>query len=95
MTVELQIPDEPHEKLCDLAAQQQKPLVDFLTASLAEYVRSAEDFAELTRRAKRTNPADWDALLAKVPDVPPMPGDELPEGYELIDRLPSNRPHTK
>ena len=84
MTVELQIPDELYEKLSDLAAQQQQPLVEFLAASLAEYVRSAEDFAELTRRARRSNPADWEALLAKVPDVPPMPGDELPQGYEPI-----------
>jgi len=28
-------------------------------------------------RALRANPVDFDALLDKVPDVPPIPGDEL------------------
>jgi hypothetical protein len=28
-------------------------------------------------RPRHANPADFDALLDKVPDVPPIPGDEL------------------
>jgi hypothetical protein len=32
-------------------------------------------------RAARGNLADFDRILANVPDVPPMPGDELPPGY--------------
>ena len=37
---------------------------------------------DMAARAKRANLADFDRIMAKVPDVPPMPGDELPEGYQ-------------
>ena len=32
---------------------------------------------DMETRARRANPADFDALLDKVPDVPPILGDEL------------------
>ena len=37
--------------------------------------------AEISDRAARGNRADFDRFLARVPDVPPMSGDELPPGY--------------
>jgi hypothetical protein len=36
---------------------------------------------DIAIRAACGNLADFDRILAKVPDVPPMPGDELPPGY--------------
>lgn len=36
-----------------------------------------ESFAELERRAKRGNMDKFRADMAKVPNVQPMPGDEL------------------
>jgi hypothetical protein len=38
-----------------------------------------EDY--LAQRAKRASRKRFDAALAKVPRVPPVPGDELPPGY--------------
>lgn len=32
---------------------------------------------DMETRARRAIPADFDALLDKVPEVPPIPGDEL------------------
>jgi hypothetical protein len=32
-------------------------------------------------RAKRADLAEFDRIMAKVPKVPPIPGDELPPGY--------------
>jgi hypothetical protein len=32
-------------------------------------------------RAKRANLAEFDRIMDKVPEVPPLPGDELPPGY--------------
>ena len=32
---------------------------------------------DMETRARRANPSDFDTLLDKVPDVPPLPGDEL------------------
>ena len=37
---------------------------------------------DMVTRAKRANLVDFDRIMAKVPDVPPLPGDELPEGYQ-------------
>jgi hypothetical protein len=36
----------------------------------------------MATRAKRADAATFDRIMARVPDVPPMPGDELPEGYQ-------------
>jgi len=43
---------------------------------------------DIETRAKRANLEDFDRIMAKVPNVPPMPGDELPEGYEAIRPKP-------
>jgi hypothetical protein len=32
-------------------------------------------------RAKRANLAEFDRIMSKVPNVAPIPGDELPPGY--------------
>ncbi len=37
---------------------------------------------DMATRAKRADFAKFDRIMSRVPDVPPMPGDELPEGYE-------------
>jgi hypothetical protein len=36
----------------------------------------------MATRAKRADFAKFDRIMSRVPDVPPMPGDELPEGYQ-------------
>lgn len=49
----------------------------------AELLRQTPETRErLTARAGRVKWRTVDAILARVPDVPPMPGDELPEGYQ-------------
>lgn len=37
-------------------------------------------------RAGRSRPGALQALLDRVPDGPPVPGDELPDGFERRDR---------
>ncbi len=36
---------------------------------------------DMVTRAKRANLAEFDRIMAKVPDVPLVAGDELPEDY--------------
>jgi uncharacterized membrane protein len=36
-----------------------------------------DDVSELQERAARANRQDFEKFLASVPDVPPMPGDEI------------------
>ena len=35
----------------------------------------------LQERGQRGSAARFDAILAKIPDAPPVEGDEIPEGY--------------
>ena len=41
---------------------------------------------DMETRARRANPRHLETLLERVPDVPPLPGDELPEGYQRGNR---------
>ena len=36
---------------------------------------------DMETRGAPADPAAFDRVLAKVPNLPPLPGDELPEGY--------------
>lgn len=64
-------------------AEREKVIVDQIVAlALSAQVEAWRIRDDMETRARRANPADFDALLAKVPDVPPLPGDELPEGYQ-------------
>ncbi|MBB6193953.1 hypothetical protein FHS51_004212 [Sphingobium wenxiniae] len=53
--------------------------------------REGETAAEFFRRRSKGSTLDGlDRILAKVPDRPPEPGDELPEGW-TPDHLRDNR----
>ena len=75
----LAVPDGLHEKLCEMAAHEHQPVDAFALRKLEELIRAVEDFSELERRAQRGDREKFRAAMAKVPNVPPMPGDELPE----------------
>lgn len=62
-----------------LADESKQSLDDFVRATLADRVEWEVTRKALLARAAR---ADLDAalaVLAQAPDVPPMPGDELPD----------------
>jgi hypothetical protein len=40
---------------------------------------------DIATRAKRGNLEDFDRVIAKVPEVPPLPGHELPPGYVKLE----------
>ena len=94
-TIQAQVPDYLARLAAKVAERENTTVDQIIALALSAQIEAWKVCDDMETRARRANPADWDALLAKVPDVPPMPGDELPEGYEPIDRLPSNRPHTK
>lgn len=81
-TIEAKVPDYL-AKLAAEVAEREKMSVDQIVAlALSAQVEVWRIRDDMETRARRANPADCDALLDKVPDVPPMPGDELPEGYQ-------------
>ena len=73
----LKLPEALIEEIRRLAAENQISLEQWLLAAIAEKVE-AEQFVRLLRRsAKRADYARFDEILARVPDVEPIPGDEL------------------
>lgn len=77
--VELKMPEKVYRKLAGLAAHDRLAVDEFALRKLEELVQSVESFAKLERRARRGNLGKFKAAMAKVPNGPPMPGDELPE----------------
>ena len=77
--IELKMPDDVYQKLENLASHDHQRVDAFALRKLEEVVHAMESFAELERRAQRGDREKFRAAMAKVPDVPPMPGDELPQ----------------
>ena len=67
----------------DVVAEREHVSLDQIIAlALASQLAVWKVREDIETRAKRGNLADFDRIMAKVPDVPPMPGDELLEGYK-------------
>ena len=72
----LRLSDSLHCKVRELAAKEAISINQVITIAVAEKMSAllTEDY--LTERAQRADPAAVDRILARVPDVPPVPRDE-------------------
>lgn len=75
----LRLPDSIHEKARELAEREAVSLNQFIALAVAEKMSALLTHDYLNERAARGNQQKFDAVLARVPDAPPDPGDELPE----------------
>ncbi len=76
-TIHAKIPDYL-AKLAAEAADKEKVSVDQIVAlALSAQVAAWNVRDDLETRAKRGKLEDFDRVMAKVPDVPPVSGDEL------------------
>lgn len=83
-TIAAQVPDYL-ARLAHEAAQKENVSVDQIVAlALASQVSAWRVRDDIATRAKRANLAEFDRILTRVPDVPPLLGDELPEGYQRL-----------
>jgi hypothetical protein len=77
----LRLPDSLHEKVRDLAARDDISINQFIAAAVAEKAAALLTIEYLAERAKRGDRSAFDRILARVPRVAPVPGDEVePEG---------------
>jgi hypothetical protein len=74
--IELKLPEDIYEKLESMASHEHQPVNAFAPRQLEELVCAFEDFRELERRARRGNRDQFQAAMAQVPNLPPMPADE-------------------
>jgi hypothetical protein len=76
MTLQLDIPEPLVRQAQELAAKQKISVDQFITTALTAQI-SAANRPSIAERAKRVNWEKVDEIMARVPDVPPLPGDEL------------------
>jgi hypothetical protein len=90
----LRLPDSLHEKVRELAARDDISINQFIATAVAEKAAALLTVAYLAERAKRGDRSAFDRILARVPRVPPVPGDEI-EPEEKTARLIQRMQHTK
>jgi len=74
----LRLPDHVMAEAKNLAELNGTSLSQFLSSLVAERVGELRAIADIRLRAERANPTVALAILARVPDRPPLAGDESP-----------------
>jgi hypothetical protein len=77
-SLSLRLPDSLHEKIRELAEHDDVSINQFIATAVAEKAAALLTVKYLEDRARRADPRFLDRILSRVPDVEPLPGDELP-----------------
>ena len=76
----LKMPQSIKKAATRLAKEDGVSLNQWIVTAVAQKIGVVETAAEFfARRAAQDDSGDLSDILARVPDVPPMPGDELPD----------------
>ncbi len=76
-TYPLELPTELLEEAQKLATENQIPLAQWLMSSISAKIEAEKACSLLASYAQNANYAQFDAILARVPEEPPIEGDEL------------------
>ena len=82
----LRLPDSLHRKLRELSARDDVSINQFIATAVAEKAAALLTVEYLEARGRRANPSLIDRILSRVPDVPPILGDELPPSRRTSGR---------
>ena len=74
----LRLPDSLHQKIRELAERDNISINQFIATAVAEKMAALLTADYLDRRSRRSDARMFDRVLARVPDVAPLPGDEWP-----------------
>ena len=77
-SLSVRLPDSLHDKVRELARRDGVSINQFIATAVAEKASALLTVDYLEQRARRADPDLFSRLLSRVPDVPPLPGDELP-----------------
>jgi len=78
-SLSLRLPDSLHQKLRELAERDDISINQFIATAVAEKAAALLTVDYLEARGQRANTKLVERVLSRVPDVPPMAGDELPD----------------
>ncbi|MCO5183786.1 MAG: toxin-antitoxin system HicB family antitoxin [Anaerolineae bacterium] len=73
----VRLPESLHKQIKQLAKDEGISLNQFLTLAAAEKMSALRTIDYLRLEAEKGSREDFDALLAALPDAPPLPGDEI------------------
>ena len=93
-TLSLRLPESLHQKLRELAARDDVSINQLIATAVAEKTSALLTVDYLEARAQSADRRAFDRVLARVPDVPPLPGDELPSTHRQANKAlqPTSRP---
>jgi hypothetical protein len=77
-TLSLRLPTSLHHKIRELSERDEVSINQFIATAVAEKAAALLTVEYLEARGRRGSRTQLDRILARVPNVPPMPGDELP-----------------
>ena len=80
--IEANVPDYLAKQAFAVAERENVPVDQIVALALSAQLAAWKGSDDMATRAKRADFAAFDRIMSAVPDVPPMPGDELPEGYQ-------------
>lgn len=73
----LRLPDSLHDKVRELAERDNVSINQFIATAVAEKAAALLTIDYLETRGRRGDRRLLDRVLARVADVPPIPGDEI------------------
>ncbi len=77
-TLSLRLPASLHHKIRELSKRDEVSINQFIATAVAEKTAALLTLEYLETRGRRGSRTQFDRILARVPNVSPMPGDELP-----------------
>ncbi len=79
--IEANVPDYLARQALAAAERERVSIDQIVALALSAQLAAWKGSDDMETRAKRGNLAAFDRIMSKAPDVPPLPGDELPPGY--------------
>ena len=76
-TLSLRLPDSLHQRIKQLAAEEGVSINQFIATAVAEKAAALVSGTYVQERARRGTRERYEAALAEVPDVAPLPEDRL------------------
>ena len=73
----LRLPDSIHRYIKEIAKREGVSINQFISSAVSEKISAIMTDELLTERAKKAKKGAFKKVLDKVPNRPPIPGDEL------------------
>ena len=80
--IEANVPDYLAKQAFAVAEREKVPVDQIVALALSAQLAAWKGSDDMATRAKRANLAEFDRIMAQVPDVEPPDYDRLPEGYQ-------------